>query len=100
MSVDDTPPGARSGMLTRSLGGSLTFGAIEPHVGTQELAVPSRWLLCSDGLTDMLTDAEIAAALALDDEAAGGRLFELAMAAGGHDNFSIILVTVAAQALA
>jgi serine/threonine protein phosphatase PrpC len=98
VSIDDTPAGARSGALIQCLGGSVMFYDIEPHVGAEDLPVPSRWLLCSDGLTDMVTDPEIAETLALDDEAAGGRLFELAMAAGGHDNFSIVLASVAARA--
>jgi serine/threonine protein phosphatase PrpC len=94
MSVDDVPPGARSGVITQSLGGGLAFARVEPHLGAAALESPSRWLLCSDGLTDMLSDADIAECLALDDEAAAGKLFERAMAAGGEDNFSIILISV------
>jgi PPM family protein phosphatase len=98
ISIDDTPPGARSGMLTQSLGGSLTHQDIAPHIGAAELAIPARWLLCSDGLTDMVTEGEIAGCLALDDEAAAGKLFERAMVAGGADNISFILVSVGGPA--
>jgi serine/threonine protein phosphatase PrpC len=98
LSVDDVPPGARGGMLTQSLGGGLSFETVTPHLASAALPAPSRWLLCSDGLTDMVAEEEIAACLALDDEAAGGRLFELAMTAGGADNFSIILVSVSGSA--
>ena len=56
--------------------------------------LPSRWLLCSDGLTDMLDDADIERALATNDEAAVRALFAAAMDAGGADNISIVLVSM------
>jgi serine/threonine protein phosphatase PrpC len=95
LSVDDVPAGARSGALTQALGGGSAFVAIAPHVGAQELPVPSRWLLCSDGLTDMLGLAEIEQAMAAGDEDAVRALFTQAMQAGGDDNISIIVVSVA-----
>ena len=52
------------------------------------------YLLCSDGLTDMLDVATIEAMMAEDDVATVTALFERAMAAGGEDNMSIILVRV------
>jgi PPM family protein phosphatase len=51
------------------------------------------FLLCSDGLTDMLEDAEIEAALAArgtpTEKAA--RLIERALSAGGGDNVTVVL---------
>ena len=94
ISVDDVPAGRRTGMLTQSLGGSFVPTPVAPHIGTDALTVPSRWLLCSDGLTDMLDVDAIARCMAADDEEAARSLFEKAMAAGGHDNFSIIIVSV------
>jgi len=96
LSTDDVPPGARSGALTQSLGGGPAFTAIAPHIAGEDLPVPSRWLLCSDGLSDMLGDDAIERALAVDDEEAVRQLFLQAMEAGGDDNISIILVSVAA----
>ena len=61
------------------------------------------FLLCSDGLTDMLSDPEIEALL-LDhmDEAGEGdlemvadALVEAANGAGGHDNVSVLLIRAA-----
>jgi len=54
-------------------------------------------LLCSDGLTDMLSDAEIEAILAngeasLDSQAAD--LVDAANANGGRDNISVVLVAL------
>ena len=94
ISVDDVPAGERTGMITQSLGGSFAFAPIEPHIGTQALTIPSRWLLCSDGLTDMLGANEIARCMEASDEEAARNLVETAMAAGGYDNISIIIVSV------
>jgi len=99
VSVDDMPPGARNGALTQALGGAPAFVTIEPHIGVGELAVPSRWLLCSDGLTDMLGIGEIEQAMAAGDEDAVRQLFTQAMHAGGDDNISIIVVSVAAASM-
>ncbi len=94
LSTDHVPPGARSSIITQSLGGALAFTAIEPDIGADDLAVPSRWLVCSDGLTDMLSDADITRCLEDDDEEAARKLFEAAMVAGGVDNISLILASV------
>ena len=93
VSVDDIPPGPRSGLITQTLGGAPFFVPIAPHTGGQELVLPSRFLLCSDGLTDMLADAEIERALAGSDEDAVRALFAAAMQAGGADNISVIVVS-------
>jgi protein phosphatase len=58
------------------------------------LLIPSRFILCSDGLTDMLPDLEIERALAASDEDALRALVKEAMEAGGIDNISIIIVSV------
>jgi protein phosphatase len=95
LSTDDVPPGPRSGLLTQTLGGAFPPEAIDAHIGEQAFS-PARFLLCSDGLTDMLDDAEIAACLDRPNAEAVPRLLEAAMAAGGRDNVSIVLVSVEA----
>jgi serine/threonine protein phosphatase PrpC len=95
LSVDDVPPGPRSGMLTQCLGGAPTFTRIMPHICAEPLTIPSRWLVCSDGLTDMLPVDVIEPTMEADDEEAVRDLFTLAMEAGGDDNISIIVVSVA-----
>lgn len=54
------------------------------------------WLICSDGLTNMLTDETIASVLteAQTDEAAADELLELALEKGGTDNISFVLCRV------
>ena len=64
----------------------------EPDIGQLEGQVGDRYLLCSDGLTDMVDDDVIAATLAMEslDEAAD-RLIELALAGGGLDNVTVVI---------
>ena len=95
LSIDDVPPGPRTGMITQTLGGGRAMVPIAPHVGEEDFAIPCRWMICSDGLTDMLTDADIEGAMAASGEETISALFAAAMAAGGADNISIVLVSAA-----
>jgi protein phosphatase len=68
-----------------------------PDLNTVELNRSDMLLLCSDGLTDMLTDAEIEAVLAngdADSETLAGNLIDAANAKGGRDNISVVLVSI------
>lgn len=50
-------------------------------------------LLCSDGLTDLVSDEEIRDTLgSLELEAAGASLIDLANQRGGHDNITLLLL--------
>ncbi|RYX84786.1 Stp1/IreP family PP2C-type Ser/Thr phosphatase [bacterium] len=54
-----------------------------------------KWLLCSDGLSDLVEDDELLVAVNLHGlEAAGDSLVALARQRGGHDNISVIIVEV------
>ena len=56
-----------------------------------------KWLLCSDGLSDMAEDHEIAEVLEKYPAAeAAQRLIDLALAHGGRDNVSVLLLEVEA----
>ena len=56
-------------------------------------------LLCSDGLTDLVSSAEILAALQEQlPQLAVQNLIDLANARGGHDNITVIIMTVPARA--
>jgi serine/threonine protein phosphatase PrpC len=94
LSIDDVPPGPRSGLITQTLGGAPFLVPINPHTGGQDLLLPSRFLLCSDGLTDMLAESQIEAAMANPDEDAVRAMFAAAVQAGGMDNISIVVVSV------
>jgi PPM family protein phosphatase len=98
LSTDDTPgPKLADGrtaayttaLLTQSLGGWHDPDGIAPHVLSEPAA--GRWLICSDGLTDLLAPDTIATHIEDDDAASVTALFAAAMAAGGDDNISIVL---------
>lgn len=59
-----------------------------------------RLLVCSDGLSDLVEDADIEAVLREhpDREACARRLVELALSAGGIDNITAIVADVASDA--
>jgi PPM family protein phosphatase len=61
------------------------------------LSAGDLFLLCSDGLTDMVEDTGIQAALATTDllTQKAENLVELAKAAGGHDNITVVLIEIA-----
>mgnify|MGYP003337038083 FL=1 len=77
-------------LVTRAIG-------VEPQVVLEvhphDVKAGDTILLCSDGLSDMLSDTQIAQVLqinnSLDEQAAA--LVEAANAAGGRDNISVIL---------
>ncbi|MDR2925340.1 MAG: protein phosphatase 2C domain-containing protein [Azoarcus sp.] len=78
------------GLLTRGLG---VHDEVELDSGICALKPGDRLLLCTDGLTDMVNEPEIADMLgapAQADEVAA-RLIEAANAAGGRDNVSVIV---------
>lgn len=81
-------------LLTRALGVETE---VEVDVREHGVQPGDIYLLCSDGLTDMLSDAEIAALLLQQGQtldAACERLVELANERGGLDNISVLLVGV------
>jgi protein phosphatase len=66
-----------------------------PAVGLLRAEAGDRLLLCSDGLSDVVGDAAIAAALAEASRAAcADRLIALALEAGARDNVSVVVADV------
>jgi protein phosphatase len=80
----------QANVLTQTLG----MGNTVPSRALVELRSRDWILLCSDGLTSELDDPAIAAALAQSDtpQHAVERLLDAALAHGGRDNISIIVV--------
>jgi protein phosphatase len=80
-------------VITRALGEST---GVEPDFFVLGLAEAERLLLCSDGVSGMLGDEEIAAVLddAADPRDAADRLVAAAVAAGGEDNATAVVVDV------
>lgn len=82
--------------LTQSVGGSSEYHRLEPHIYPLQLEAGKRFMLCTDGLTDMLSRKEIEkfAVPQLKPVAAVQSLFSAAMEAGGRDNITIAIVDV------
>ena len=80
----------RRNIITRALG---TQGDNEPDVFEVDARPGDRWLLCSDGLTTMLSEAQMLHVITQNGpEQAADALLEGALDAGGHDNVTLILV--------
>lgn len=82
-------------VLAQCLGGAAPDG-IEVEADTLPAEPGDRVLLCTDGLTGELDDARIAELLVAepDDARAAEALVEAALAAGGHDNVTVVVATV------
>lgn len=81
--------------LLQCLGGLTSFSEIIPHVGRFEMGdSPEVFLLCSDGVSDMLTLDEIEESMTEIHEESVRRLFERVRAAGAKDNVSILIVEI------
>jgi len=91
------PPEAVSGhrfkhVLTNVLGGHS--GPVQAEIQHMRLEQGDRLLICSDGLTDMVADTQIARVLSRiqgSDEACHA-LVDLALEAGGRDNVTVVSV--------
>jgi PPM family protein phosphatase len=78
-------------VLTHAIG--IRESGSEPDVRRLQLEGGDRLLLCTDGLTDMLDDATIAATLRThptSDEACQA-LIDMALANGGRDNVTVVV---------
>ncbi len=82
--------------LTQSVGGSPEYHPLEPHFYPLTVKTSARFLLCTDGLTDMLSNKTIESFVIpqLKAVAAVQSLFSAAMDAGGRDNITIAIVDV------
>ncbi len=84
-------------LITRALGADED---IEVDTMILPIEAGDRFLLCSDGLSDMVPEdriAEILAAPSKDPEEPARRLLSEALEAGGSDNITIVLVDVKKQ---
>lgn len=89
----------RRNIITASLGGSEDDTAtVVEHPATEG----DRWLLCSDGVTDYLSEGEVAGVLTspASPAASARRLVELSIAAGTRDNVTAVVCDVTADASA
>ena len=81
--------------LSQNLGIPSTEMIIEPYLANGKYHDGDIYLICSDGLTDMVSPAEISGVLGASDcENAASALLDLALSNGGRDNITIITVYV------
>ena len=80
----------RRNIITRALG---TPGENAPDLLAADMEKGDLWLLCTDGLTGMVCDEEIARVLRTGDplDKMADTLMKMALAAGGRDNVTLIL---------
>lgn len=92
MTLEEARHSQLKNQLTQALGIS---SVVNPQYVKYPLKQGDTVLLCSDGLWDMLSDAEIHAIVKEGDtlEATCGKLIEEANAAGGHDNITVVVAT-------
>lgn len=82
-------------MLTQFVGIPKEEYLIEPSIKTVPCNPGDRFLLCSDGVTDMVDLNEVAAIISMPDlDTAATALLEKALANGGVDNTTLILCEV------
>jgi len=91
MTTEEASRSKMQNVLLRALG---IDPDVQVEVSEELLMEGDTLLLCSDGLTHELSDAQIAAVLCDTDEAeeTAGRLVELANQAGGGDNITVIVL--------
>ena len=82
----------RSGVITNCIGGGCKTSYIDMVQITSSIASSDVYLLCSDGLSDMLSNDEIERLLAEGADATS--LCNAAEEAGGLDNVSVVVVHV------
>jgi protein phosphatase len=85
--------------ITRALGMSAEVKA-ELRPQPVHHVAGDAFILCSDGLSDLVEDGEILAIVAAEPAAqAAGKLVDLANARGGHDNITVIVLRARETAL-
>ena len=79
----------KKNMLTRALG---CTAYVEPDVRARNLEKGDILLMCSDGLTNMVSDEQICQSMKESPTTAPEKLIELANQAGGYDNITVITI--------
>lgn len=83
--------------ITRFLGMDMDSVVCEATVGHPLPAIPGdRYMICSDGVTDMLDDARMCSYLSCegDGDSLSDRIYSAAIEAGGRDNTTVIVLDI------
>lgn len=80
-------------IITKAIG---TEPKVDPTVTSSNIQIGDIYLMCTDGLSDLLTAKEIAEILkeSISKEAAAETLIKRANAEGGRDNITVVIVKI------
>jgi protein phosphatase len=94
VSIEEARTHPRRNIVTRALGIDAN---VEVEANTFSVTVGAWYVLCSDGLVDEISDADIAKVLGrcTSPHEAAQALVDAANAAGGRDNITVIVVSTA-----
>lgn len=81
----------RATVITRAIGANPMFNLA---TRVERVLEGDTYLMCSDGLSDLIDNRQLAAALSNPNDDAANRLVQSALAAGGTDNISFIMVAL------
>jgi PPM family protein phosphatase len=91
LTPDEAKDHPRKSVILRALLGS----DVEPDVSIREARAGDRYLLCTDGLSDVVTAETMLETLRIPDlQECADRLVELALRGGGPDNVTVIVADV------
>src|SRR3990167_5538956 len=94
ISIEDARLSKNKNLVTRAVG---IDAEVEPEIHVHDVQVGDIYLLCSDGLNDMVEDEDIQSTLNAfrsNLPLAASQLIQMANDNGGRDNVSVILVKV------
>ena len=86
----------RKPQLSQYIGISPDEMIIEPYIAKYKLCLTDQYLICSDGLTDMVSDTEICSIMKEESLAkeCAEQLVKTALKYGGKDNVTVIVVKI------
>ena len=89
---DEASSHPRRAVVTQALQGD----SVEPAYSTMVPRAGDRWLLCSDGLSNVVRGGTIAEVLVSypEPEVCAQRLIDLALRAGGPDNVTVVIADI------
>lgn len=91
LTPDQAKDHPRKSVILRALLGT----EVEPDISIREARAGDRYLLCTDGLTDVVSTETLLETLRISDpQEAADRLVELALRGGGPDNVTVIVADV------
>ncbi len=95
LSADEAQAHPQRALLIRAIDGT---GAVRPDLSLHEALAGDRYLLCSDGLSAVVPESQVRAALGLDadPERVVAELVELARRNGAPDNIACVVADVVA----